>query len=105
MVRKRKVSRSRTKVRRVTAKSVAASKSRSSRSGKRKMSEAQEFEIMKLVLDKFLWLGFAVMGFGMYQSLSNDSLVAGSWYMLAGAVLLLLFLWVIVKEYEIIEGK
>ncbi len=31
------------------------------------MTEQQEFEIMKLVLDKFLWLGFIVMGWGMYS--------------------------------------
>ena len=81
---------------------VAASRSVS---GKRQMTEAQEFEIMKLVLDKFLWLGFIVMGFGMYQSLSASSFMAGIWYIVAGAVLLLLFLWIIVKEYEFIESK
>ncbi len=72
---------------------------------KRKMTEGQEFEIMKLVLDKFLWLGFIVMGFGMYSSLSTGSFKAGVWYLLAGAILLLLFLWIIVKEYELIEGR
>lgn len=72
---------------------------------KRKMTEDQEFQIMKLVLDKFLWLGFIVMGFGMYQSLSVGTLSAGIWYLLAGAILLLLFLWIIVKEYEFIEKK
>ena len=69
---------------------------------KKKMNAQQEFEIMKLVLDKFLWLGFIVMGWGMYQSLSQSSIMAGLWYMIAGAVLLLLFLMIIVKEYEII---
>ncbi|MBI2141928.1 hypothetical protein HYU15_00370, partial [Candidatus Woesearchaeota archaeon] len=34
---------------------------------KRKLSQQQEFEIMKLVLDKFLWLGFGIMSFGLYQ--------------------------------------
>lgn len=67
------------------------------------MSEEQEFEIMKLVLDKFLWLGFIVMGWGMYQSLSQASIMAGIWYLISGAVLLLLFLIIIVKEYEIVK--
>ena len=67
------------------------------------MTEEQEFEIMKLVLDKFLWLGFIVMGWGMYQSLSQATIMAGLWYMLAGAILLLLFLIIIVKEYEIVK--
>lgn len=72
-------------------------------SGKKRMTEEQEFEIMKLVLDKFLWLGFIVMGWGMYQSLSQASIMAGIWYLISGAVLLLLFLIIIVKEYEIVK--
>tara|TARA_Y100000310_G_C20568848_1_gene756937 strand:+ start:781 stop:1017 length:237 start_codon:yes stop_codon:yes gene_type:complete len=71
--------------------------------GKKRMSDDQEFQIMKLVLDKFLWLGFIVMGWGMYQSLSQDSIMAGLWFMIAGAVLLLIFLVIIVKEYEILK--
>lgn len=72
-------------------------------SGKKRMTEEQEFEIMKLVLDKFLWLGFVVMGWGMYQSLNQASIMAGIWYLISGAVLLLLFLIIIVKEYEIVK--
>lgn len=66
------------------------------------MTGEQEFEIMKLVLDKFLWLGFIVMGWGMYQSLSG-TFMDGIWYMIAGAILLIIFMIVIVKEYEIIK--
>ena len=70
---------------------------------KKKMTAQQEFEVMKLVLDKFLWLGFIVMGWGMYQSLSQSSILAGLWYMIAGAILLILFMIIIVKEYEIFK--
>lgn len=70
---------------------------------KKRLSNQQEFEIMKLVLDKFLWLGFVVMGWGMYQSLSQVSFLAGIWYLIAGAVILLLFVIIIVKEYEFIS--
>ena len=73
------------------------------KSGKKRMTEDQEFQIMKLVLDKFLWLGFIVMGWGMYQSLNQESVMAGLWYMFAGAFLLLLFVVIIVKEYEIVK--
>ena len=68
---------------------------------KHKMTGQQEFDIMKLVLDKFLWLGFIVMGWGMYQSLSQEDILAGLWFMIAGAILLLLFMVIIVKEYEV----
>ena len=73
------------------------------KSTKRRMTEEQEFEIMKLVLDKFLWLGFIVMGWGMYSAISSSAILPGLWYMIAGAVLLILFLVIIVKEYEILR--
>lgn len=68
---------------------------------KRKMTEQQEFEIMRLVLDKFLWLGFIVMGWGMWQSINDSKILPGLWYMIAGAVLLVVFVVIIVKEYEV----
>jgi len=66
---------------------------------KRKLSSTEEFEIMKLVIDKFLWLGFAVMAFGLYKVL-NDAMQAGIYYLLAGAGILIVFLVIIVKEFE-----
>ena len=69
--------------------------------GKKRMSADQEFQIMKLVLDKFLWLGFIVMGWGMYTAIRDENILPGLWYMIAGAVLLLLFVILIVKEYEV----
>lgn len=73
------------------------------KSTKKRMTEEQEFEIMKLVLDKFLWLGFIVMGWGMYTAIRDSTMLPGLWYMIAGAVLLILFLIIIVKEYEILK--
>lgn len=73
------------------------------KSTKRRMTEEQEFEIMKLVLDKFLWLGFIVMGWGMYAAINDSAILPGLWYMIAGAVLLILFLVIIIKEYEILK--
>ena len=70
---------------------------------KRRLSEAQEFEILKLVLDKILWVGFAVMGFGLYQMYANDTIQIGLSWMAAGAVILFLFTWMMVKQYEIIR--
>lgn len=76
---------------------------RRTKNGKRRMSEDQEFQIMKLVLDKFLWLGFIVMGWGMYLAIRDTAILPGLWYMVAGAVLLILFMILIVKEYEILK--
>ena len=68
---------------------------------KRRMTEEQEFEVMKLVLDKFLWLGFIVMGWGMYTAIRDSTVLPGLWYMVAGAIILFLFTILIVKEYEV----
>ncbi|MBI2653296.1 hypothetical protein HYX02_00645 [Candidatus Woesearchaeota archaeon] len=69
---------------------------------KRRLSEQQEFEIMKIVLDKFLWLGFGIMAYGLYLMYAVGVPIGLSW-MAAGAVVLLIFTWIIVKEYEIIR--
>ena len=69
---------------------------------KKRLSEQQEFEIMKLVLDKFLWLGFIIMGFGVYQMFATGIPVGLMW-IVVGAVLLILFMILIVKEYEVVK--
>ena len=69
---------------------------------KRRLSEQQEFDIMKMVLDKFLWLGFGIMAYGLYQ-MFNATIPIGLSWMITGAVILLLFTWIIVKQYEIIR--
>lgn len=71
---------------------------------KKKMTEAQEFEIMKLVLDKFLWLGFVIMAFGLFAIISDSwTTFEGFAYMVAGALVLVLFKIIIVKEYEVLR--
>lgn len=69
---------------------------------KRRLSEQQEFEIMKMVLDKFLWLGFGIMAYGLYLMFKDTIQIGLSW-MVAGAVILFIFTWVIIKEYEIVR--
>jgi hypothetical protein len=71
---------------------------------KQHLSKDQEFEIMKLVLDKFLWLGILIMGFGFYKVIS---IVENFWYgfsiLVAGAIVMLLFMWILIKEYHFIK--
>lgn len=72
---------------------------------KKRLTQTEEFEIMKLVLDKFLWLGFLIMIYGMYIMVvvPGETLMKGLTIMIAGAVVLLLFMILIIKEYEIIK--
>jgi len=69
---------------------------------KRRLSEQQEFEIMKIVLDKFLWIGFALMMYGLWL-MFHATIPVGLAWMIAGAIILLLFTWIIIKQYEIIR--
>ena len=73
-------------------------------SSKKKLTPAQEFEIMKLVLDKFLWVGFAFMALGLWRVVTADTVEGIAW-LIVGAVVLFLFTWLTVKEYEVIESR
>jgi hypothetical protein len=72
---------------------------------KRVITKQEEFEIMKLVLDKFLLLGVFIMGYGFYRLVSLDESI---WYgltvLLAGALLLILFMWLLMKEYNYVKS-
>ena len=69
---------------------------------KKRLTQSEEFEIMKLVMDKFLWLGFLVMGFGLYK-IVTATFTEGLLYILIGAIILVLLMVLIVKEYEIVS--
>ncbi len=66
---------------------------------KRRLTHAEEFDIMKLVLDKFLWLGTAFVGWGLYKSITT-TFTEGIWFIASGAVIMLLFAWIIISEFE-----
>ena len=72
---------------------------------KKRLTQAEEFEILKLVLDKFLWLGLGIMGYGFYVLLTGqiDALIRGISFMFAGAVILMLFMFLLLKEYELVK--
>jgi hypothetical protein len=72
---------------------------------KKRLTQAEEFEIMKLVLDKFLWLGFGIMAFGFYNVAVHgmDMFIQGFGFMISGVLLLGLAVIIIVKEYELIK--
>ncbi|MFH1174271.1 MAG: hypothetical protein V1725_04005 [archaeon] len=72
---------------------------------KKHLTKQEEFEIMKLVLDKFLWIGVFILGLGFYKLVADtDSIAYGFLIMLAGIVVLLIFSIVIIKEYEFIKS-
>ena len=71
---------------------------------KRHMSHDEEFQILKLVLDKFLWLGVGLMAFGFYKMITlSDDLMFGLSVMGAGAIILLLFIIILIREYNFLS--
>ncbi|MDO8642080.1 MAG: hypothetical protein Q7R76_00615 [Candidatus Woesearchaeota archaeon] len=72
---------------------------------KRRLTSEQEFKIMKLVLDKFLWLGFLIMAAGMYELYTKGfaALQDALLLFVSGAVILVIFMIIIVKEFEIVR--
>ena len=89
---------------RKTTKSKKACKGSFLDKPKKRLSQSQEFEIMKMVLNKFLWLGFIIMAFGLYIMLVfPDRIFKGLSLLIVGAIVLILFTIMIVREYEIIK--
>ena len=71
---------------------------------KRKLTVSQEFEVLKLVLDKFLLMGMAIIGYGLWIIFVGD-IADGFTLILGGIIVLLLFMVLLVKEYEVLEHR
>ena len=69
---------------------------------KKRLTPSEEFEIMKLVLDKFLWVGIAIMAFGLYKIFVGVN-ISGLSLIITGSIILVIFMILIVKEYEIVK--
>lgn len=68
---------------------------------KKQMTRSEEFDILKLVLDKFLWLGVLIMAFGFYRMVTfSENVWFGLVVMLAGAAFMLIFAVLLLKEYH-----
>lgn len=70
---------------------------------KKRLTRDEEFQIMKLVLDKFLWLGFGIMVYGLYLMTLVAETAKGLGFIFGGAIVLIIFLILIVREYEIVK--
>lgn len=70
---------------------------------KKKLNRQEEFEIMKLVLDKFLWAGLAILLYGFWLMVHLSEFTFGFWIMIGGAIVLLAFMGLLIKEYEVLK--
>ncbi|MBN1376814.1 hypothetical protein JW949_00590 [Candidatus Woesearchaeota archaeon] len=72
---------------------------------KRRLTKKEEFDIMKLVLDKFLLLGVFIMGYGFWKMVeyTYTDLWMGLLILISGAIVLVIFMMLLVREYEFIK--
>lgn len=70
---------------------------------KRHLTKAEEFDIMKIVLDKFLLLGVLIIALGLYMIVTAASISFGFVVLATGAVLMIIFAVILVKEYNFLE--
>jgi len=68
---------------------------------KKKLTLSEEFQILKLVLDKFLWLATFMLLYGAYMVLERQDIYGSLYFFGTGVVILIVFMIIIIKEYEI----
>ena len=73
------------------------------RKQKKHLTREEEFDILKLVLDKFLWIGVIVMVFGIYRLLTSVKVWENLFVLAIGIVIMLLFTWLLVREYNVMK--
>ncbi len=72
---------------------------------KRHLTRQEEFDILKIVIDKFLLLGVFLLALGIYLLISSTANFVVSLSVLLGGVILLVILSIIlVREYEFIKS-
>lgn len=68
---------------------------------KKTLTKDQEFDIMKMVLDKFLWIGTIILLFGLFKIFQGVDAIRAIAVMIGGVVVLLLFIILLFKEFEL----
>lgn len=70
---------------------------------KKRLTHDQEFQIMKIVLDKFLWMGFLAILYGVYLAVIQELVWTGIAWGVTGVVIWIIFLVMLIREYEVIR--
>ncbi|MFP4524222.1 MAG: hypothetical protein ACLFO2_02845 [Candidatus Woesearchaeota archaeon] len=73
------------------------------RKQKKHLTREEEFDILKLVLDKFLWIGVIIMVFGVYRLLTTVKVWENLFLLGVGVVIMLLFTWLLIREYNVMK--
>ena len=72
---------------------------------KKHLTADQEFQLMKIVLDKFLLLGVFIIALGLYLIITSaQNFVMSFAVLITGAILLIIFSIILVKEYNFLQN-
>jgi|TARA_B100001971_G_C17777537_1_gene328062 hypothetical protein len=67
---------------------------------KKRMTQNEEFEMMKMVLDKFLWIGSFIMLYAIFKIFNGQSFADNIPLLVSGAIVLALFIILLVRNFE-----
>ncbi|MFQ5474723.1 MAG: hypothetical protein ACE5DM_02705 [Candidatus Nanoarchaeia archaeon] len=70
---------------------------------KKRLTQDQEFQVMSMVLDKFLWIGTLLLLYALYLGVAAGEYGQGISWGIAGIVIWLIFGILLIREYEIIR--
>jgi hypothetical protein len=72
---------------------------------KRHLTRQEEFDILKIVIDKFLLLGIFMLAYGLFKIVeSSTNMILGLAVMFGGVILLIILTMILVREYEFIKS-
>jgi hypothetical protein len=72
---------------------------------KKHLTRQEEFDILKIVIDKFLLLGVFLLALGLYKIIdASQEFTIGLTVILGGVVLLIILTIILVREYEFIKS-
>lgn len=71
---------------------------------KKHLTRQEEFDILKLVIDKFLLLSIFLLGYGLFKIVESADFVVGLSVLIGGVLLMIILTIILVREYEFIKS-
>ena len=71
---------------------------------KKHLTRSEEFDILKIVIDKFLLLGVFLLGYGLFKIIETSDFAVGISVLIGGVLLLVILTIILVREYEFIKS-
>lgn len=75
------------------------------RKQKLRLTKDEEFQMMKMILDKFALLGVLLLTLGIGLLAVGQSVVVGFSVLVIGIIVLLVFAWVLLNEVHMLKHK